>query len=64
MTEAWEFIVVRRRDGYNTVVTVPKSECPTIEQAYERVEQEFDNRWWMIGMAPAQNTDTKAGDAE
>ncbi len=59
MTDRWEFVLVRLRDDYNTSVSVPKSECPTIASAIARVHEEFPLDKWRIGLAPEQNTDSE-----
>lgn len=57
MSDRWEFVVVRIRDGYNTVVTVSKVECPTLDQATARVVEEFRPDLWRIGVSPESDAD-------
>lgn len=48
MADVHEFTLVRSRDGYRTVVTVPKSECLDRASAKRRVWSEFDPGVWWI----------------
>lgn len=49
--DPWKFVVTRSRDGYQTIATVPKSECPDHASALRRVWSEFDPKVWRVADA-------------